>query len=66
MNGANGRTAKPQDPVEMEQAARVGGDQIFRAGGFGVAGFDFAHGRGNHAEFHGKRAAEAAALLARR
>src|ERR1700722_20538379 len=58
------RVLFPQNAVEVQQAARVGGSNVLGARRFSIARFCVPHRAGDHRKFRGERAAETAAILA--
>ena len=54
-------TLSRKQSLDVHQAARIAGDDIFCAGLGGGGAFHFAHRGGNHREFRGEGSAEAAA-----
>src|ERR1017187_2047072 len=61
MDGFCGLALPRQQTLDVHQAARIAGDDVFRAGLGGGGAFHFAHRGGNHREFRGEGSAEAAA-----
>src|ERR1035441_4970738 len=61
MDGFCGLALTRQQTLDVHQAARIAGDDIFRAGLGGGGAFHFAHRGGNHRKLRGEGSAEAAA-----